>query len=152
MSREAFVRSGLLHRCRHDAGFTLIELMIVVAIIGIIAAIAYPSYLDNVRDTRRAATQADLMELAQWMERQYSANFSYLDGSGNAPTLPFTQSPRNGTAFYVISFDGSVAANTYTLQAVPSGDQSNDECGTLRVINTGAKSAVNGGSVVAGCW
>jgi type IV pilus assembly protein PilE len=133
-------------------GFTLIELMIVVAIIGIIAAIAYPSYLEQVRETRRSAAQADLMELAQWMERQYSNNFSYLDASGNAPTLPFTQSPRSGTAFYNMAFSGSVTANAYMLQAVPSGDQGNDDCGTLQISNTGAKSAVKGGSTVTGCW
>lgn len=137
---------------QQNLGFTLIELMIVVAIIGIIAAIAYPSYQNQVRETRRTATQADLMELAQWMERQYSANFSYLDASGNAPTLPFTQSPRSGTAFYTIGFNGAVTANTYSLQAAPSGDQASDDCGTLRISNTGAKTAVKDGSTVAGCW
>ncbi|WP_206769022.1 MULTISPECIES: type IV pilin protein [unclassified Marinobacter] len=136
-----------ISRPGRDAGFTLIELMIVVAIIGIIAAIAYPSYQDSVRKTRRATAQAELMELAQWMERQYSADFSYLEG-GNQPVLPFTQSPRTGTAFYNFGFNGAVSANAYTVQAVPAGDQAKDACGTLRLTQTGAKSSTSG----TGCW
>ena len=91
--------------------------------------------------------EADLVELAQWMERQYSGDFSYLEG-GNQPTLPFTQSPRTGSAFYNLSFNGTVAANTYTLQAVPTGDQTNDTCGTLRITQTGARSSTSG----TDCW
>jgi len=128
------------------SGFSLIELMIVVAIIGIIAAFAYPSYQDHVRKTRRSVAQADLMELAQWMERRYTASYTYLDGA-NAPTLPFTVSPRTGTAFYNISFNGSITANTYQLQAVPSGDQTNDSCGTLTLNQAGARGATG-----TGCW
>lgn len=127
-------------------GFSLIELMIVVAIIGIIAAFAYPAYQDHVRKTRRSVAQADLMELAQWMERRYTANYTYLDGA-NAPTLPFTVSPRTGTAFYDISFSGTVTANTYQLQAVPRAAQSGDSCGTLTLNQAGTK-----GSSTAGCW
>lgn len=92
----------------------MIELMIVVAIIGIIAAVAYPSYQENVRQTRRSSAQADLMELAQWMERQYAQDYSYLEG-GNQPVLPFTVSPRNGAAFYNLSFSGNVTQNAFTL-------------------------------------
>src|SRR5690606_19814208 len=127
-------------------GFSLIELMIVVAIIGIIAAFAYPSYQDHVRKTRRSVAQADLMELAQWMERRYTASYTYLDGA-NAPTLPFTVSPRTGTAFYNIRFYGSITANTYQLQAVPSGDQTNDSCGTFTLNQAGARGATG-----TGCW
>lgn len=134
-------------RLTRQPGFSLIELMIVVAIVGILAAIAYPSYSDYVRETRRTTAQADLVELAQWMERQYAGDFSYLDGTSQ-PTLPFTQSPRTGTAFYNLSFNGSVAANTYSLQAVPTGDQTNDECGTLRITQTGARSSTSG----TNCW
>src|SRR5690625_3411622 len=111
---------------RNSRGFSLIELMIVVAIIGIIAAIAYPSYVNNVRETRRTTAQAELMELAQWMERQYAASYDYRDSAGSAPTLPFNESPRNAGSgvFYNISFEaGSVGQNSYTLQAVPAGDQ-----------------------------
>lgn len=140
--------SDLYPNCgRREAGFSLIELMIVVAIIGIIAAIAYPSYVDNVRQTRRATAQADLMELAQWMERQYAADFSYLEG-GNQPILPFTQSPRSGPAFYNLSLNGAATANAFSVQAVPAGDQTSDDCGTLRLAQTGAKTSTTG----TNCW
>lgn len=134
-----------------SGGFTLIELMIVVAIIGILASIAYPSYQENVRKTRRANAQADLMELAQWMERQYAQDYSYLVG-GNQPTLPFTASPRTGTAFYSITFSGNVTQNGFTLQAQPTGAQTQDMCGTLTLDNAGTKSATKGGSAVSDCW
>lgn len=132
---------------KRQAGFTLIELMIVVAIIGILAAIAYPSYLDSVRDTRRATAQSDLLELAQWMERQYSTDYSYLEAGGQ-PGLPFGSSPRTGRAFYVLQVNGSVTRNAFVLEAVPQGDQRNDGCGTLRVNQTGARTATGG----TGCW
>ncbi|TVP55394.1 MAG: prepilin-type N-terminal cleavage/methylation domain-containing protein, partial [Halomonadaceae bacterium] len=96
-------------------GFTLIELMIVVAIIGVIAAIAYPSYQRNIENTRRTAAQADMMELAQTLERRYTANYSYLDG-GDPPALRFEFSPRErgaGEAFYKFELE-SVAQNSYT--------------------------------------
>lgn len=128
-------------------GFTLIELMIVVAIIGIIAAIAYPSYINSVRDTRRTTAQSDLLQLAQWMERQYSADYSY-QNAGADPALPFAESPQEGTAFYDLSFNGNVTQNTFQLQAVPKGDQTNDSCGTLRVDQTGARSFTGSGD----CW
>lgn len=136
-----------MKRCSHQQGFTLIELMIVVAIIGIIAAIAYPSYLNNVRETRRTTAQAELMELSQWMERQYSANYSYQDGGG-VPTLPFTRSPRSGgAAFYDLKFSGSVTQNGYTLLAEPKGDQANDRCGKLTLNEAGSRGAED-----SNCW
>ena len=117
-------------KIQSNAGFTLVELMIAVAIIAIIAAIALPLYQNQVEQTRRTTAQADLLELAQWMERRYSNGFDYRDG-GNNPVLPFTQSPQTGTAFYNISFSVNATRDTYTLQAVPTGAQANDDCGTL---------------------
>ena len=63
---------------RRSAGFTLVELMIVVAIIAILGSIAYPSYIDHVRKTRRAAAAGCVMEANQFMERYYTTNMTYL--------------------------------------------------------------------------
>jgi len=119
------------------AGFTLIEMIITVAIIGILAAVAFPLYQNQVQQTRRTTAMADLLELNQWMERRYSNSFDYT----TAGTLPFNQSPQNGTAFYNISFSGSVTRNSFTLQAVPTGGQASDVCGTLKIDEQGTRSA-----------
>ncbi|THF64434.1 type IV pilin protein [Pseudothauera rhizosphaerae] len=130
---------------RTQRGFTLIELMIVVAVIGLLASIAYPSYQDHVRKARRADAQAALMELAQFMERWYTTNGTYQDGA-NMPTLPFTRSPKDGgAAFYNIAVAGN--ATTFTLTAAPTGPMSGDTCGNLTLAHTGAKGA-SGDS----CW
>jgi type IV pilus assembly protein PilE len=126
-----------------EAGFTLIELMITVAILGVLVAIAYPSYTDYVRDARRADAQADLVELSQWMERQFTVNGNYTV-SGGAPTLPFIKSPKDGTeASYALTV--SAAASAFTLTATPAGGQVGQACGTMTVTQTGAKAPVN-------CW
>lgn len=135
-------------RIEKNRGFTLIELMIVVAIIGILAAIAYPSYQRYVEQTRRGQAQADLLELAQFMERRYSSRFDYRADDGSAPDLPFESSPRNGNPVaYVISFSGDVERDSYTIQAVPETIQAGDNCGTLTIDMQG-----NRGAGVADCW
>ncbi|WP_372966287.1 type IV pilin protein [Marinobacter sp.] len=129
-----------------NRGFTLIELMIVVAIIGIISAIAYPSYRENVMATHRANAQADLMELSQWMERKYlQQNYDYT--GGGTPTLPQTQSPETGTAMYNLTLS-AVSKNGFTLQATPVGGQAGDRCKTLTLKHTGEKTATGGSD----CW
>ena len=131
-------------------GFTLIELMIVVAIVGILAAVAYPSYQRYVQDSRRSDARANLVQLAQFMERYYTANGRYVDGGGNAPALPFTESPRDGNdKYYDLQLQG-VNAQNYTLTATPKGAMAGDRCGTLSINQAGVKAA-SGGSVDE-CW
>jgi len=135
---------------RVQNGFTLIEIMIVVAIIGIIAAIAIPSYQNYVEETRRSTAQSHLMQVSQWMERRYSETFDYSDG-GSAPALPdkFKFSPQErdaSNAFYEISFDG-ISENSFTLQAEPINAHSGDACGILKLDEEGNKEAAE-----AGCW
>ena len=121
---------------RRARGFTLIELMVVVVVIAILAAIAYPSYQEQVRKSRRAQAKADLVELAQILERRHTVNNHY----GGA--LAFTTSPREpgSTTMYNIT-PANVAANAqvFTLTAAPAGAQERDRCGTLTLSNTGAK-------------
>jgi len=138
---------------RKTSGFTLIEVMIVVAIIGIIAAIGYPSYQEHVRKTKRADAQAALMELSQFMERHYTANGRYLTSANAAPTLPFTEAPKDsGSKSYDLAFAaGSPTANAYALQATPKGSMAGDKCGTLTLTSTGAKGQA-AGATLADCW
>lgn len=120
-------------------GFTLIELMIVVAVIAILAVIAYPSYTRQVQKSRRAQAKADLTELSQQLERQFTANRDY-----TGYTLQFTQSPReaNSTVAYTLAAD--IQPQVYLLHAVPTGPQATDLCGELTLGNTGVKSHAAG--------
>lgn len=132
------------------SGFTLIELMIVVAIIGIIASIAVPSYQRYVESTRRTVAQGDLLELAQFMERRYTNGYDYRETDGSAPDLPFDTQPRQGSAkFYKYEFDGTVGRATYVLKAAPVGGQSGDSCGWLKITEAGVRTSESGD---ADCW
>ena len=141
-------------------GFTLVELMIVVAIIGILAAIAYPSYQDSVRKSRRADAKAALLELGQWLERNYTVTSRYnravgdtADQSATQMTakLPFKQSPRDSTKAYDLSVT-SVASNSFTITAAPTGNQTSDSCGSLTLDHAGARGVSGGSLTTAECW
>lgn len=111
----------------NERGFTLIELMIAVAVIGILAAIAYPSYQDSIRKSRRADAKATLLQAAQWMERFYTENNRY-DPRSRAGTLtttitavphPFQAAPlEGGSKYYAITL-AAITQNTFTLNATP---------------------------------
>ncbi|TSE34689.1 type IV pilin protein [Tepidimonas charontis] len=123
-------------------GFTLIEVMIVVAIVGILTAIAYPSYQRYVLKSHRTAAQSCLTELSTWMERYYGANMTY---SGAA--LPALACRNDLSSRYTFSFGSGPTATTYTIQAVPIGSQVPDGCGTLAINQAGVRTAA-----ASGCW
>lgn len=146
-------RPATCRRHHRRQGFTLIELMIAVAIVGILAAIAYPSYLEQVRKSRRADAQAALLELTQFMERAYT-NCNRYDMTPPACTaaiaLPFTEAPKDGTAkFYDLSFASGPTQTSYTFQAAPKNDQSGDRCGSMRIDNLGVKTVTGSAT---DCW
>ena len=138
-------------------GFTLIELMITVAVIGILATIAYPSYQDQIRRTRRADAEASLSQLANFMERQFTELNCYKSlGADNlcgtaddaAPDLTGpTAQLANTTNFYTVSFS-AITATSYTLQAAAiagKSQASDSSCTTLTLDNIGNKTPAN-------CW
>lgn len=116
-------------------GFTLIELVVVIAIIAIISAIALPSYREHVRTARRTAAQGCLIEMAQSMERVYAARMTYAGAA-----LPNLACATELNGLYVFAFSAGPAATSFTLQATPTGAQSGDRCGAMTLDHRGTKS------------
>jgi type IV pilus assembly protein PilE len=143
----SFRRVGL--HCHRRSGFSLIELMVAVAIVGILVAIAYPSYVEQVRRSQRADAQTVLMEGAQFMQRWYAAKNSY---SGADAKLPYTRSPKDGTQRYTISVEvPEDDPQSFTLTAAPSATDA--KCGNFTLTHTGQKglSGTHSGEV-PDCW
>ncbi len=148
-------------RRRRLGGFTLIELMVVVAALGILVSLALPSMQNFVRRAARADAHAVLQEAAQHMERIYSECNAYTmrDASTATPcttalttttALPttLTRAPKTGTQRYTISLT-TLTANTYTLDAVPVQA---DGCGTFRISSNGVRTLVSNTLPVNECW
>jgi type IV pilus assembly protein PilE len=137
------------------AGFTLIELMIVVAIVAILAAIALPSYQRFITESRRDTATACLLELAQFAERHHTTFMSYANlGSATHP-LPALQCRNDLAAHYTFSLHGAPTVRTFALQAVALGAQAvNDAtCVTLRLDQTGARTSLDSANAASvGCW
>ena len=128
-------------------GFTLVELMIVVAIIAIIAAVAYPSYQDSIRKTRRAEAKTDLLQKAQQMERCFTQRTTYV----NCTTVLLGNTP---SGYYNVTSSG-VTATAFTLTATAIGTQATDtDCATFTINEKGSKAAADSGSAntTASCW
>ena len=147
---------------RGQSGFTLIELMIVVAVVAILAAIAYPSYREQIAKSRRADAQRAVSEAEQYLRRYFAAKDSYEDAE-----LPngLTTSPRPGSgdaAYNIVLIEDNVEVDAITedyatefiVRAVRTGSMANDRCGDLEVTSTGKKTQLNAatGSEMADCF
>lgn len=137
-------------------GFTLIELMIAVAVIGILASIAYPGYRDYIVRSNRAEARAALLENAQFLERNFTtANRYDRTNPGDAESaiadenLPIQQTPPNGAARYTMSVEFQNNGRGFTLSAEPAGTMGGDPCGTYTLTNTGARGS---GGDANTCW
>ena len=133
-------------------GFTLVEIMIVVAIVAILSSIALPSYSEYVRRSQRLAARAIMLEAANWMERRFSVHHNYLGSDNQLPVLPdgLNRSPQSGPAKYAISLmTGQTHATAYQLQASPLVA---DRCGTFTLDHTGARGLIGNTASLAECW
>jgi type IV pilus assembly protein PilE len=146
---------------RHDArGFTLIELLIAVVVVGILAAVAYPSFMDSIRKGRRSDAMQALNSVQQAQERYRGDNAQY---SSNLATLPGPPSATSPNGYYTIALSGAGATGyTVTASAVAGKSQAADgDCAQLRVRVAGGNihysSETSGGSAFTEgpnnrCW
>lgn len=139
------------HTSTRSGGFTLIEVMIVAAIIAILAAVAIPSYTQYVQRSHRANARAALLQTAQWMERAATAQGTYPAAAAIPAGIMQVEGGR-----YVVAFSALTAA-TFTLQATPNAAQSTDQCATFQLTHAGVRSQVATATVAAPlsaqeCW
>jgi type IV pilus assembly protein PilE len=135
-------------------GFSLIELMVAVAIVGILAAVALPGYQEYIRKARRADAQTFMMEVAARQQHFLVDRRAYAISIPDPPAsngLGLTV-PANIDGYYGFTFnpatDNTAKPPTYTIQATPKGNQVNEKCGTLTINQAGTKAASGTGS----CW
>ena len=139
-----------MHSTHRRRGFTLLELVITVAIVGILAAIALPSFKNQIQKSRRSDAKSALVGAAGQMERYLTERGTYATatlGSGSGAVYPSTT--QNG--YYTLTL-ANLTASTYTLRAAPSGAQVGDPCGTMTYNEQGVKGVSGGSLSTTDCW
>jgi type IV pilus assembly protein PilE len=124
------------------SGFTLVEMMVVVAVIAILAAIAFPSYQAHLRKSKRAEAQAFMMAFAA-RQQQLMVDTRAFGATVTAVGVPV---PANVSAAYTLSMPAPGTAD-FTLTLTPNADQASEKCGTLAIDQNGTKTAAT-----SGCW
>jgi type IV pilus assembly protein PilE len=129
---------------KKTAGFTLIEVMIAVAVVAILATVAFPSYREYIQRSHRSEAQAHLMALAARQQQFLVDTRGY---AASLATLGISE-PANVTKAYAVTMtlDGGPPPG-YTITATPNASQTSERCGTLTINQAGTKTAA-----VAGCW
>ena len=136
-----------------NKGFTLIELMIVVAIIAILASIAYPSYQESVRKTKRTDAQASMIDVASRLQRYKIANFTFLKAGTTPSPINLTDVgvasviPTSGQALYDLTLS-NVKAGTWTLTATPKASTTQSTDGSIVINHKGERCWTKGSSCI----
>lgn len=133
---------------RRASGFTLVELMITVAVIAILASLAMPSYTDYMRRGRRADAQSFMQDVVARQQHFLLDRRAYATAVG-AGGLGMTI-PSNVSSYYavVLATDNTTAPPSFALTATPQGGQASEKCGTLTIDQRGLKTASGAGN----CW
>jgi type IV pilus assembly protein PilE len=136
------------HRFGAARGFTLIEVMIVLIVIGILAALAYPSYSAQIVKSRRSDAKQALVELAQKLERYYTETGTYVGATLGAGGI---YGANSAGGYYSLAITAQTA-NGFTITATPTGKQVGDACGSFGYDQAGSRTVSGGSLSAASCW
>ena len=146
------LHNNLPRFARAVRGLTLIEIMVVVALVGILASIALTSYQSQTRKTRRYAAQSCLMEQAQYLERYYTSTNNSMSYTG--AVLPDATCKTNLASYYTFSLPAAAnSSQAFSVQAAAIGTQTGDtDCRTLALNQAAQQTSSSATATTTGCW